>query len=451
MTVKDSKFLNHKLLNGFLFLLFVVVANDLVAISLGFELKLGFVMLIVFTPILWLTVFSSVSPRYFFEKIDIPILIWALLAVLFCVMNGGARNYVYTIAMLVYLGMVIGAKAPWLERSKFQYFDLYILSGLVISAIGIGQFLIALLGYGNIFFVQQWWYEGTIARVNGFMYEPSYYALVLFPYVLMSFFLFNAEWVDSKRNQSIQWLFYCSTVAIILSSSRLALVALVLSIPCITIYRAIVLPSTRKYWKGDICRIAGLVGAIILFFTVVSFSVDYLAQPKETQSTPQAETHVRQSVMNGTGIGGTADHSVSMRYENLQDTWVLAKQHLGVGLGLGNIAKGIAQNQGISEPSSDEISTNEGLVPVLEITAATGLIGIVLFLGWLLWITVPRLLKKPLNESDLLHTSMCIAVLGQFLLMQGNQNVLRMYFWVTLFILMIFNYSASKKLRITNG
>ena len=445
MNVTNIKFLNISIL-----LIFIVVANDLIAISLGFELKLGFVMLVFFTPILWVTIFSSVSPRYYFEKIDVPILIWALLAILFCVMNGGVRNYVYTIAMLIYLGMVIGAKAQWLEQLKLRCFDLYIVSGLVISAIGIGQFLFALLGYGDMFFVQQWWYEGTIARVNGFMYEPSYYALVLFPYILLSFFLFNAEWVDSKRNHSIQWLFYCSAFAIILSSSRLALVALVLSTPCIAIYKAIILPSTRKYWKSDICRIVGLVSAIILFFTTVSFSVDYLAQPKETQSTPQTETHIRQSIMNGTGIGGTADHSVSMRYENFQDTLTLAKQHLGIGVGLGNIAKGIAQNQGISEPTNEEISTNEGLVPVLEITAATGLVGIALFLGWLLWITVPRLLKKPSNESDLLQTGLCIAVLGQFLLMQGNQNVLRMYFWVTLFVLMIFNYSALKKLRVTN-
>ncbi len=445
MAVKDSKFLN-----SFLFLLFVVAANDLVAISLGFELKLGFLMLIVFAPILWLTVFSSVSPRYFFEKIDIPILIWALLAILFCVMNGGFRNYVYTIAMLIYLGMVLGAKAPWLEMSKFRCFDLYLLSGIVISAVGIGQFIISLFGFGDIFFVQQWWYEGTIARVNGFMYEPSYYALAVFPYFLISFFLMNAVWIDSKRNYIIRWLFYFSALALILSSSRLALFIGVLAVPCIAIYRLIILPPARQYWKGDIWRQAGFIGSAILFFTIVSFSTDYLAQQSMEKNTSQVEALIRQSVMNGTGIGERSDHSVSIRRQDMLDTVELTSQHLWLGVGLGNIAKGIARNKGINEPTSDEIRTNEGLVPVLEITAATGLVGIALFLGWLLWITIPRLLKKPLNESDLLQTSMCIAVLGQFLLMQGNQNVLRMYFWITLFVLMIFNYSASKKLRVIN-
>lgn len=443
----NSLVYNYRLCFWGLLLVFVAVANDLMAASVGFELKIGFIVLVAFTLILWVTIVCSVSPFQYLEKIDIPILIWALLAIVLCILNGGTRNYVYTAAMLIYLGMVLGAKAPWLERSKFQFFDIYLWSGIVISALGIGQFLIALLGFGEFFFVQQWWYEGTIARVNGFMYEPSYYALVVFPYFLLSFFLINAEWVNGKRSHIIRWLFYCSTFALILSSSRLALMAGALAIPCITIYRSVVLTPTRRYWKGDISRIAGFMAGTVLFFIVVSLSVDYLDQQPVTQNTPQTETHIRQSVMNGTGIGGTPNHSVSIRRQDMLDTIELASQHLWIGVGLGNIAKEIAYNKGIDEPTSDEISANEGLVPVLEITAATGLVGIALFLGWLLWVTVPHLLRKPLNENDLLRAGMCIAVLGQFSLMQGNQNVLRMYFWVTLFVLMIFNYSALKKSR----
>lgn len=430
--------------------LFVAVANDLIAISIGFELKLGFIMLVFFTLIIWLTIIASVSPTYYFDKNDIPILIWALLAVVLCVINGGIRNYVYTAALLVYLSMVLGAKAPWLESAKFRCFDIYLFSGIIISAIGIGQFIIALFGFGDLFFVQQWWYVGIIARVNGFMYEPSYYALVVFPYVLLSFFLLNDERIDGKRSRVIQWVFYCSTFALILSSSRLALLAGVFAVPCVAIYKFIALPSTRRYWKGDVFRFAGFIVVTIIFFSIVSFSAEYLAQRPGYQSAPQVETNIRQSVMNGTGIGGTPDHSLSMRYEDMQNTLVLAKQHLLVGVGLGNVAKGIAENKGIDEPNRHELSESEGLSPVLEITAATGLFGICLFLGWLLWITVPRLFRKPLNESDLLQTSMCIAVLGQFLLMQGNQNVLRMYFWVTLFVLMVFHYSETKILRIKN-
>ncbi|MGE6606427.1 O-antigen ligase family protein [Halomonas sp. NPDC076908] len=430
--------------------LFVAVANDLIAISIGFELKLGFIMLVFFALIIWLTIIASVSPTYYFDKNDVPILIWALLAVVLCVINGGIRNYVYTAALLVYLGMVLGAKAPWLGMLKFRVFDLYLLSGIIISAIGIGQFLIALLGLGDMFFVQQWWYEGAIARVNGLMYEPSYYALVVFPYFLLSFFLLNDERLNSKRNHITHCLFYCSAFSLILSSSRLALVAVMLAMPSVAIYRFIVLPSTRRYWKGDICRFIGFICVTVLFFIIVSFSVDYLAKRPVTQNTPQVETHIRQSVMNGTGIGGTADHSVSIRRQDMLDTVELASQHLWVGVGMGNVAKGIAYNKGISNPTSEDIRANEGLVPILEITAATGVVGIALFLGWLLWTTVPHLLKKPMTESELLKTGMCIAVLGQFLLMQGNQNILRMYFWVTLFILMIFNYAEKKKLRVKN-
>ena len=55
---------------------------------------------------------------------------------------------------------------------------LYLASYVFVAAFGIVQFISPILG-GPALLVEQWWLPGRVPRVNGFSYEPSYFATYL--------------------------------------------------------------------------------------------------------------------------------------------------------------------------------------------------------------------------------------------------------------------------------
>ena len=55
---------------------------------------------------------------------------------------------------------------------------LYLASYAFVAAFGIVQFISPILG-GPALLVEQWWLPGRVPRVNGFSYEPSYFATYL--------------------------------------------------------------------------------------------------------------------------------------------------------------------------------------------------------------------------------------------------------------------------------
>ncbi|MGS0467614.1 O-antigen ligase family protein [Cobetia marina] len=416
--------------------LFVIVCNDLIALDLGLALKPGFLLLISIVLYTTFLKFKEETLLVFF-KMDFLVLAWLCLALIFCFYNSGVKNYAYTMSAVVFVLFVLDSKLSIIQTHKLLIFDAFVIAGILVSLFGILQFLVSIINFGDFLYVQQWWYKGVIARVNGLMYEPSYYALVVFPYIVMSFFLLDNNTLAKKQRIAIRFLYCFSIIAIILSSSRVGVIACALTLIVISFFKFIFFKNVGYKLNRDILRVVVFVLLVIGFFISVDRTSEYL---KTHETNPN---NYSQSVLNGIGVDSTANHSISMRLDALLNTVNLAQQHLVVGVGLGNIANEIAKEKNISSEDVSELKMYEGLVPAIEIAAATGVIGAILFLSWIFMTGIFGILKKRLTcSSDYIHIALSLAMLAQFLLMQANQNVLRMYFWTTLFMMMTFYYST---------
>lgn len=77
----------------------------------------------------------------------------------------------------IYAVVELYGDSPHIE----QLMRVYMLSYVFVAAFGMLQFL-SVVAHGPAILVQQWISHGRIARINGFSYEPSYFAT----YMLMS-------------------------------------------------------------------------------------------------------------------------------------------------------------------------------------------------------------------------------------------------------------------------
>lgn len=527
MSVVGKKITQDSIWKVFLVVMMVVSSNDIISLFCGMTLKPGFVLITFFSFCSIVMMMLIIKPKNWIDVRDIPIVVWLFLCVIFCFCYGGPRNYAYIFSALVYVGMVLSAKSSFFIDKKNIVLSAFVNSGIFIALIGIVQFCLGVAGYGEYAFVRQWWYEGVIARVNGLSYEPSYYGLVITPYLIFSFLVANTSISYKVGNKSINALFLLSTTALVISSSRVSAVFVFIFLAFLVFYK------TKIFGKNAfipaMLRLLFVVFLSVVYFVSVNLVTDLLSDranavenitvqvandkisgeslpgaiseqtsnfsdsknldsivlkddiklknevadnyksklddnPKEKISI-DAEREIsatsvvsegnketipnHQSVFSGTGLAGEASHSVVTRWNDFNNTISVAKKHIVYGVGLGGVAYEIAREKGVVDISTDTVRQYEGLVPFVEISAATGILGIFLFLLWIAITTVPYIvcpiLKKSCSDDKLIVSFFCLAVLAQLLLMQSNQNILRMYFWVNVFIMMVFVYSSKSQ------
>ena len=532
MSVAGKKLTQNSILTFFLVVMMVVSSNDIISFFYGMTLKPGFVLIVLFS-------FFSIGMMSFSKSInwvdarDIPIIMWVFLCIVFCFCYGKSRNYVYTFSAIVYVGMALSAKSDFFLYKKNIVLSAFVNSGVFIALIGIVQFCLGVAGLGEYAFVRQWWYEGVIARVNGLSYEPSYYGLVVTPYLVFSFLAVDTSISHKVGNKSINILFLLSTIALVISSSRVSIVFAFIFLALLVLYKAKVFG--KRVFLIAVTRFLFVVFLSVVYFLSVSLATDLLSDransPEDVENTPAQVTNNKtpneslsssileqtrndssdknsdnavlkgsnkyniklnkavtadynteldkelpldylrrveikkddstvseddkkispnhQSVFSGTGLEGEPSHSVVTRWNDFNNTISVAKKHIIYGVGLGGIAYEIAREKGIYNISSNNVRQYEGLVPFVEVSAATGVLGLFLFLLWIVIVTMPYIvypvLRKDCSSEKLIVSFYCLAVLAQLLLMQSNQNILRMYFWVNVFIMMVFVYSSKNQ------
>ncbi|MGG3640540.1 O-antigen ligase family protein [Bacillus gobiensis] len=307
-------------------------------------------------------------------------------------------------------------------------FRWYIYSYLIISLFGILQFVMGIAGITPPF-VTQWWIQGVLPRVNGFSYEPSYYATYLITgWVLVSYMFFESKTkLFTKKRLGI--FFLIITAALILSSSRMGLVLMAIWL-------------LRYIWlfiKGF------LIGTVYMKYLAIVFVASLAAGVIVISllSSSGAET----SLLSGTGIGGTPAHSVVYRLEDFFSTLQVFLNNPIYGVSLGGVAPAIGQLYGVTVTDQEVASTFEGQSVFAEILAATGIIGFVIFIAYLITIMVkPFKLSKLLRNSEysVMMRSMVFSLICLLLILQFNQNILRPYLWFHIALLSAI-YSVSRK------
>lgn len=141
--------------------------------------------------------------------------------------------------------------------------------------------------------------------------------------------------------------------------------------------------------------------------------------------------------LNGTGISDTSAHSVIQREDALGETFAVFLQHPLLGRSLGGVSSAIADLQGERIQSFEASKDFEGMSVFAEALAASGVIGIIPFVWFLIATFVkPLRLARVAGPfySPLLY-ALVRSLLFAWMILQFNQNMLRPYLWTHLAIL----------------
>ncbi|MEO8626539.1 MAG: O-antigen ligase family protein [Betaproteobacteria bacterium] len=295
----------------------------------------------------------------------------------------------------------------------------YLAAFLIVSIVGLGQLV---LGVSHLPapFVQQWFIKGAWPRLNGFSYEPSYFATYLVMGWVLSAYLLEKRSTLLPRHL-VQATFGTSTLALILATSRLGWATMIVWGAGYA-FRNIRHISLPKF------SLAGW----LLAFNVVALGVGAASALAVYES-----KSIFESVAGGTGLFGTPAHSVNDRESSMQDTLGLVYKSPFLGYSLGGIAPAIGEENWEDIKTQEGAKKREGMSVFVEVLAASGVIGFIPFTIYILTIFLkPTMLaRKCRGEYGTVLFGLVWALGIELLILQFNQNILRPYLWFHIAVL----------------
>ena len=301
-----------------------------------------------------------------------------------------------------------------------KIFRFYLYSFAIMAFIGCLQFLLGMFGIS--LWTTQWWIPGIFPRINGFSYEPSYYGTYLIVGAIILYWLSFVQRVELIKFQKF-FTFFIQSVVIICSSrmSILILSSFISAMFLWEIYRSV---KNKEFKKS---AFNGILVSTLTIFLSLWFLWSY---PRIINAGKSSKI-----ILQGTGINKTSPHSVKERLEAMCLTFQVFLKNPIIGVSLGGIPYHIAQEKGVVIHTQKEAKKFEGINVLLEVLAASGIVGFVFFVLFFYEIfkTHFLILRYPINKSVFyIANALGIAFIGEFLLLMLNQNILRPYFWVLL-------------------
>ncbi|MDX2190393.1 MAG: hypothetical protein SFY32_11065 [Bacteroidota bacterium] len=316
-----------------------------------------------------------------------------------------------------------------MNENKISVNDLvriYINSFYLISLFGLLQFALGLFGIN--LFVQQWW-AANIPRINGFSYEPSFFATYLIiGWSILFYLYYNKIKVVTSQN----FKFYVITLTLLLSSSR---TGIAISIASVFLYIFIVF--VENIFSGKISAksfyfITGFVTLLIICACLFIINFDKFA-----------------FMLNGIG-----SHSSNDRIYGTLRTFNTFLESPWIGYSLGGIAPAIAQLQGVIVENQTQAKEFEGVCVPIEILAASGIVGVIFFI-----LFFQRLLLKPINFAKILFKRNLIfesrilkafawALIIEMIMLCFIQNILRPYVWAHIALLNFLYFKYEDKFKL---
>lgn len=370
----------------------------------------------------------------------IPLCIWLLFQFVFVPITGfWPKSLGYCFWLLLNIATVYSFVYLFGddERALLKIVRCYAWSFAIIATCGIIQFCLPLFGLPSPL-VTEWWIPGRLARVNGFSYEPSYFAT----YLLIGFvFAGSLRRARTKLmpSSSLLLIYWLALIGIVLSSSRMGIVFVLAEIflaqfaPWLLFLKD--LGKLRIVWRH--------AGALAPSFVVIALlSAAIVGTARELQDNPATML----MLLNGTGISNTAAHSVVERESSFEDTLDVFAEHPVIGRSLGGVSYAIGQLHGEDLHSFEESKQFEGMNIFAEVLAASGIVGVIPFVVFLV-----ALIRKPLKLAEIatpnyaaLLRSLVRSLLFVVAILQFNQNILRPYLWIHVAILATV-YAAVKR------
>jgi hypothetical protein len=313
---------------------------------------------------------------------------------------------------------------------------IYLISYVFVAFFGLFQLFSPSLHLGT-YLVTEWILHGKIPRINGFCYEPSYYATyMVMGWIMMLDLRASKAKITSKRRW--KWLTITVGAAMFLSTSRTAWVIMAVEgisrgIP--VAYRRFERVS-RRLRVGNLAIQRPRLGIFVVGIVLVGIGAIIAWK---------VSSIVNLTIfLSGTGLGHTSSQSVSDRSGRSADTFKVFLDHPWMGQSLTGVAARVAELHGHQLISVDDLRLWWGFPVILEVFAASGLIGVIPFLLFFGTITIGTfgLIKChwPEERAKWLR-ALVRALVFECIILLGNQNLLRMYLWfhVTMVVVVAFN------------
>jgi hypothetical protein len=329
-----------------------------------------------------------------------PLIIWLLFQIAFIpATDFWPKSLGYCLWLLLNVGLVCSSVQLFSDnaRSLTTLLRWYTYSFALVAVFGAIQFLLPWLGF-QAPLVTQWWIPDVLARVNGFSYEPSYFAT----YLLIGF-VFTGSLRRSRSSLlrartllAIRWL---TGIGIVLSSSRMGMCFMFIDIFLSQL-------SPWRSFLADFLRLRfaprKLRALIPSFLSIGVICLIAAGTSLAIENNPA----IALVFLNGTGISDTAAHSVVQRENALEQTFAVFLQHPLVGRSLGGVSVAIAGLEGWKVQSFEASKDFEGMSVFAEALAASGVIGIIPFV-WFLITTI----REPLKRARLVRTAVAPSLL----------------------------------------
>jgi hypothetical protein len=396
------------------FLFFGIVltasADVLLAFQIGGTIRVTQILCVLF-------IFLSIASNPFaINNRDIGLLIvFAVINAAFIMNNSYPLRAVAYALWLLFNVMTVFGLFLWLntERRLFQATRLYLLSAACIAFLGIVLWMLERIGIVSPVIRQP-------GRINGLSYEPSYFATYLAPFFISSAYYLERRIRFWGRLFDIG-VFFVILIALILSSSRMGLLAIL-------------------FWGGrlicialrDLCRAQLGTSAQWISLALVSLgSVTFLGL-----------FYFRgldwYEFFQGTGLMGTAAHSVDERSLAIITTWEVFAQSPLLGCSLGGVAAEVGELLGMPVQSMMDAKTSEGASVFMEVLAGTGIVGGLCLFAAMAFICKDAWKYVGHPQIRILSRGMVWGLVVLLGLLQLNQNILRPYLWYHIALVLSF-------------
>jgi O-antigen ligase len=425
---KINKYSNH--LYRFLLLFIIVFISSDIFLTIeisGATVRFSYILFFVLF-ILWI-IYIFITKKY-----DVPLDRTYLPLSLFCFISClSSLNSAFPIKSLIYtLWTVFYALTIvfiiWFSRNNRLnnlnwMLKVYFYSYLAISVFGFYQILLPFIIGEKTPLVMQWWQRYSLARINVFSYEPSYFAT----YMLMGLFVWFILWI--RRSDFINYkglTLIAIGIIIFLSSSRIGWIGIIL----MAVYGLIELIgyySVKKQFTKQNAKF--FVSFILISVFAVTFLLIIINNPERFDF-----------LFKGTGLFDTADYSYSMRNERAVETFeVFLDRPINIlfGVGPGGVGAYMINNPGkfgIAVEGFEKIWSTEPSNITAELLASVGIIGLIIFV-WFIAIIFKRLWNLYRNNNLIKkYRVICLALFWglvmELAILQFNQNYLRPYLWL---------------------
>jgi hypothetical protein len=297
---------------------------------------------------------------------------------------------------------------------------IYISTYVFVAIFGILQISTPLLHMGS-FLVVQWIFADKLARINGFSYEPSYYAT----YLLMGWITLldlRASKARIVATRKWYWSTVLVTAALFLSTSKAGWIFMILEggMRIVPVWFRWAGNLASRLQQGSLKVRIPRWKVLTIGFFLTTFAVGGIVALGNA-----IDLNI---FLAGTGINHTAAHSVSERGRAFEDTVMVFKEHPFVGQSLGGVGSRICQ---INDLKNDGKNC-QGFPVIMDLLAASGLIGIIPFLLFVGANTVGmfRVVKRrwPDERAKWLR-ALVRAMIYECLILTADQNLFRVYVW----------------------